>query len=667
MANNLSDKQKAIKQYMKNTLEGTIDSYDLRDTGAFTEMFLSPQIDVMEPLLDFLDGIRLAQSLDNARFISDEMLNEIGRIYNQYRIYGKQAHGYVTFIFDDIPDSGYISIPKGLRLTTRGNLKFSVENSSMYDEISIAKYYDASTYLYKIPVKVVSEGVGSIYNVGISEVSNLEGKSLSGLIGVTNETAFVGGVDTETNEDFAERIKRSFGSANLGISRGYYTMLHGFDEVMESKVVGYRHPLMKRDIIGNVEIPGVTMHEGLSGKHWGSKVDVYIRGNRPVEIEESYEIKKDEQGRLYVKMRTNPVVGIRAISMSAENAGFDPEETDIERLVIERYTVHRDEDFETFGTTQEDCTIYFERVQGYGNFEVGVGSVIDINYIYNSLPQDIHDHMYGEDDDSEENRPPTADVKVKLAHKKFVTVALVVGMVNNAMIQTGDKLAVKTHVELGIDEVKIGGELQISDLVERIYNQNGLAELTGIDYVELPFHFLTFEHHNNLVFHCLSEEKQKHFDEAVLPEEYKETLNYFKETMTVPQFLRALYILSRKAPVTESEDIDLLSRYERYRNLQHAYEAMGIPKVLSPERVRGTEIEYFTLANIEVTEDKVLNSHDWNDLDYELMSLAQKEDASVHIEPMLLFVSLISMVANEAENIGERLYNGIKVLNEFKE
>ena len=663
MSNNLSDNEKMTLDYMKAALRKTIDPYDLRDDGVFSEMFLSPHVDILTPLLEFVDHIRLAQSLDNAKYISQERLDEIGRMFNEYRNYGSRSRGYATFVFDDIPDSGYITIPRGLVVTTRSGLKFNTRLTTMFDEVTIAQHYDPASFLYRIPIEVTSDGVGEAYNISANEISGVEGSSLENLVGVTNEMKFAGGEDIETNEEFSIRIRESKGAPNLGITRGYEKMLKTFPGVTDQKVVGYRHPLMKRDVIGDVIIPGMQMHEGITQKHWGSKVDLYIRGEEPVEMTDEFIVARDEQGRLFIKIDKNPIIGVRNIFMSAENVGFDLEETDIERLLINRYTVVRNEDFETFGTLEEECYIYFEEKQG--TFDLFVGAKVNVNYMYNSLPELIDEFMYGED---EENRPPTADVKVKLGRKKFVVISIVAAMNQGSVMQISDELSIKNHLALGIEEVKMGGELQISDLVEQVYTQSGYSELNNIDYIDLPFQTLIFEHHNNLIFECLGKDKQENFYEEMLPEDMHAHFDYFKKNLTITEFLDALYILSRTPAFTNSDDVEEKIKFERYRILQNAYAAAGTPKVLSPDKVDASEIEFFELATNKVTEHIKLTDIDWVDFDYAFRSISQTDEAEeVNIEALTMFVIILALNANEATNKEEKIFNALKVLGNVED
>lgn len=662
----LSNKQRALLDYMKKALEGRIDPFEMRDDGAFTEMFLAPQIELMEPIFDFVDTIRLSQSLENARHIPDVMLDAIANMLNKRREEGERSKGFITFIFDDFPDAGHLTIPKGTTVATRQGQEFSTDETVLLSELTIASFFDPVDYLYKIPVAATSDGIGRRFNIGAREISTIVSRSIVNLIGVTNESPFRGGKDREDNESFSIRLRTEMAIPNLGVERGYRAMIGRFDEVEDVVIVGYRHPLMKRDVIGDVSIPGVTMHEGITQKHWGSKVDVYIRGEERKEVTEKFIVQEDEDGYLYVQLTNVPLLSVRGVTISAEELGLIPEETNIERLVFNRFSVVKDEDPELIGTLDEDTKVYLPRIQNGGDFEIEEGTEVSITYSYNALLKKLDDHVYNTDD---ENRPPVADIRFKLGHKKYIAISIVAGLLPGSQLSLSDQLDGRMRLRDGISSVEMGQELQISDLIENLYQPIDVDAIGMVDYIELPFIALSLEHNNAIAFQCLSDEKKEIFDELFIPEGWEEYYDYYKEKLTLEDIFMVYYMLSRTPPIPKEDDLgtEVEERFLTYRALQHAYQSSGLPRILSPDLFEGTEIEYFELNHFTMRQTKELTEDDWADLDANYLSTSDIEEDIIDTEALAFFCIAFGLVANESTIVAERYLNALQTVGRGEE
>lgn len=661
--NDLSAKEEMIMDYMKNALRGEIDPYDLRYDSAFTEMFLSPQASLFLPILTYIDNVRFAQSLSNPHLISEERLDEIGDMFNNSRKQGSKSHGYITMTFDDIPDNGYITIPKGMTVRTKNDLIFVVEKTYMFDEVTIANHYDPSEFLYKIPVLAYSQGLGKDYNISPHEIIAVDSRTPDGLISVTNESPFVGGRDLENNVDYAARIRREMWSKNLGINRGYQVMVNSFEGVEETEIVGYRHPYMKRDIIGVNEIPGIHLHPGIEGKHWGSKVDIYIRGGKIEEVEERLPIKYNRfLNNFYVEPEMKPIESISSVTVIPQDVGLDPREVDFEKLVLNDYSLFKKDDFELIGTIKEISGIAFSEFQLDGELKLKPGDIVTVRYKYNATPQEITDYMYNSE---EENRPPTADVKVKTARKKYVSVGVVAGMRGGASLQLSDELSVKTHLRQGINSVNMGGELQISDLIEHIYTDDNADQFNDIDFIELPFQCLTYKNNRRLAFSAFDSEKLQPLYKFIYGKE-RDVYEHFYRNLTMVQLLDILYILSRKTISNPDPKDDVLTeRIEAYNKGMKAYKTINLHKILSPSTLQSEPIEYFALSLVDVKESKKLNEQDWVDFDEQLHVLSQIPDGSVHIERFLLVVIGLGIAGSDElseEEMEKKIMLAAKIL-----
>lgn len=638
---NLSSKEKMIFDFIKNVLSGKINNAELREDSAFAEMFINPHIDLITPLADFMDQVSLAQSLENANLLSQEKMDEVGRRYNQIRYYGSRSEGFCLFIFDDIPETGYIHIPKGYGVLTDSNLVFRTLEAVMFNEVTLAQYYNSSTYQYVIPVKVVSEGTGEVYNISPGAIVRVQNNSLRGLIGVDNESPFIGGADMEDNNAFARRIIENFGSPNLGVVSGYHKFIDSFAEVEDKLVAGYRHPLMKRDIVGQVSDQNIVYHENFIDKHWGTKIDIYIRGLREEVVSETLVSVFDNEKKLpYVKLESVPVDRVTVASISTTNAGFSPEEVNVGELMITDYIIEKDEDTETIGTLAEDCKLYLKHDW------LTAGMNVDVTYVQNVLPRDIEDVMYNTDD---ENRPPCADVKIKLSPAKYIAGNVRVGLKENVPLQNADVLYIRTHVESGIKGVAMGTELQLSDIVEMTYQQTSSDGFSNIDYIDLPFQFIQLDKENNYVFECLSNAKKKIIDDLEIPDSYKESFELFKRELTVQNFLIALNAVANKPALFTDEELGITNRFPILRDMYDVYAKFNIPKMLSPDKIQLEMNHYFDMLHLEVHEHKKDLNH-FLDIESLLVGIAMDETGYGNVQSLLFFCLLLVVTNNVSDD-----------------
>jgi hypothetical protein len=608
--NDLSNKELILQNYMKELLKENFPDLDLSDTGAFMETFGLPQIKLFTPLVDYVDRIALKQSIENAEEMTETEMDELANSKGVYRQQGDYSYGYVTMIFSDIPKSGTLIIPAGTEVLSKQGYIYECVKTAVFSEVTLVDYYDPDSFRYQVPVMFKSRVIGSVYDITEGEITTI-GTDLQYLERVTNLTPFTGGKDIETNAELAQRIKEKEAAPNLGNDRGYIQYLYdNFSDVEDSRIVGYGHPLMKRDIIGTYNTDLFT--QTVKDVHWGTKVDIYIRGENLVEQLEYLAIQRHPVTNQYgVPLGKKPVRDIIDVKMYMNIGDLDNPDIDQSTLYVTSYSLLKDEDTETIGTLGEKAWVVFN------DSRLTDASNVVVRYRYNSLLQTINDDMYQDD-----RRPPTADVLLKEANKKYIYGAFVLQMQSPLGVREQDRSLIRQKVYDFIDEIRMGEEIQFSDIVTSLttdQNSTSAYELESvIDYINLPYQFIVLENYNRYIFDCLSEEQRSAIAQVQTKNAFFDSIvNKYKGYITTYDFFDILHALSHDGGYADAiSQIDTTvdnwqQKLDMFKTARSILETNVIPKKLSPSRSTSSEVEYFELGELYVYEDKEYTADEW--------------------------------------------------------
>lgn len=647
MSTDLSNREGQIFDFMKEVLKESFPDADLRNDGPFMETFGTPHVKMFEPVLTFLDRLKLMQSLDNAGSMTQEEMDEVAFSHYMSRDMGRRSTGLATFVLEDFPSTGVLVIPAGLELTSKGGEKFLSNETITLDEVSLAAYYDAATFSYRIPVPLIAESPGEKYNIEVGDVIELSRGEVPHLIEVTNDVAFVGGTDSETNLQLANRIIESRFSHNLGTKRGYTRYMTSFDGVKEVEIAGYGHPLMKRDIIGSIHPPNITLNVGARDLHWGTKIDAYIRGENPVERTEYLEVQSDG-ANLFVELKEVPVLDVIDVRLYSFDGEFDDVNIDQSTLYVTDYSLVKNEDFETEGTIQEDSKLVIS------DDRLSVGKYVRVVYRYNELVRRIHDALYTGDE-----RSLTADVKVKEANKKFVFGGIVASMKAGMSMKESDRSMIRQRLKGWIDQLRMGEELQFSDLQEPLYAMQSPDDQSAIDYVHLPYQFIVLENNNRHIFYCMSEKKRKAIDSlaAEAPFLY-EVFNRYKDVVTTYDFFDLLHSYTQDNGFDDNinklqyKSGILASIAGVFPQIREMAVTSLISKRLSPPKQEIDVNEYFSLGESFIYDAKPYEEKDWEQMLLLSWNIAiagdlQTEDLKLVYHLAVYVMTLVYLITNE--------------------
>jgi hypothetical protein len=605
MVNHLSNKEKMMQDYIKELVKASYPNVDVRDNGAFMEMFGMPHIKMMLPLIDYADRIKLMQSIDNAELMSEEEMDEVSARKNVYRNLGEKAKGYIAFYFNDIPKSGVVTIPERTEIRSKQGLTYVTTVTRVFTEDQLVDMYDSETFRYKIVVEAEAEATGTDYNVEEGDITS-SGTDLPFLDEVRNETRFLGGKNKETNAELAQRVKESIAAPNLGNTRGYEKYIRSFDNVEDVRVVGYGHPLMKRDIIGQYKPDGPFI-QTVRDVHWGQKVDLYVRGKDLEEFEENLEVKFNAKRNHFEAVLTEkPVSDIISVKLYDPFGSNDDPDVNQSKLFIQEFHLEKDENFETMGTLKEKAYVVMEHE------DLQNGSLVTVRYRKNSLIERIDSHM-----NQYEERPPATDVKIKEANKKFLHFGMVVKLKTGAGVRDKDKNLMFRQGYDAVKQLRMGEEMQYSDVLSPFVDtfNIGVDDTEQIiDYIHLPPQFLLLENDNRFLYHSLDEKRRSVIQFVCsLSQPLREIVDRYKDKVTVNDYFDIMHTFTYGHNIEDiltllkkdAEDItDESVPVDYVRKARRLINNGLIPEMLSPAITYIQENEYFELANMNVYEYK---------------------------------------------------------------
>lgn len=275
MAVKVDSLEQMVESYITNTIRENHPEIDSTPGSVLYDMMISPLISVLTPFIETINKYELSTDLVNAPYMTDDELDKVGE--NNYfikRNAGTKATGTVSFSVTEILPGSSFKIPVGTIVATSDGLRYRTTVDYSISASEALVYYNNTTFMYELPVAAEAVEIGSDYNVEAGRVVIMETTFDSKCVGVTNNTAFTGGVEKESNESYVARIKDFYTNNFLGTVSGYENIVkNNFSEVQDIRVVGFRDKFMHRDI-GQYEMPDGTMYEG----NIGGKVDIYIKG-----------------------------------------------------------------------------------------------------------------------------------------------------------------------------------------------------------------------------------------------------------------------------------------------------------------------------------------------------------------------------------------------------
>ena len=276
MVVNVTNIEGLVRGFVISRLQAKYPNLDLTENSAYDDMFIKPMVELLLPIFQKLNSYEMMQNLDNAEFMTEDELDEIGEgNYSIKREQGSKATAILTLSFANVIEGETIVIPMGIIFQTSDGLQFQTAQRFSFNYEEMLPYYNQSTANYDLPVTVEAISIGTEYNVDPNTITTCTVLFNTNLVSITNMTAAENGKDKATNTAYAARIKDYYISRQLGTDPGYKAFIkENFEEVEDVYVSGYKDEFMARDIMQVYSTEQGTYVD----KHVGGMVDLYIKG-----------------------------------------------------------------------------------------------------------------------------------------------------------------------------------------------------------------------------------------------------------------------------------------------------------------------------------------------------------------------------------------------------
>ena len=254
-----------------------------------------------QQVADLYNQLRTISGLQSLLSNSGSDLNKLASNYGASRISGSASSGTAVFTTNNLDVD--ILIPSGSIVTARNGVSFATGDPVVMKADSANVYRANATRLrsdlnlasitdeFAIEIVVEANTTGVSGNIGrFSIISH----SIDGISNVTNLNSFTGGSNSESDDDFRNRIFSIFAGSNTGTSLGYSTAVEIVSGVLDSEIVVPGDPLLIRD--GTQVTTNSAGELVVSEPGSGGKVDIYILGNNLESQVDSF-IYNDQSGK----------------------------------------------------------------------------------------------------------------------------------------------------------------------------------------------------------------------------------------------------------------------------------------------------------------------------------------------------------------------------------
>lgn len=271
------------------SLNAILRDLSLRPTSVALELFNREMLKVANlQLLSRLEG----EDLEN-----EGLLN-----YGLVRKTGTKARGVVTFATPDEPRVDIV-IPKGTGVATKRDVEvdfirfYTTETKIMYFELR-ANYFDPTVGMWTIdvPVEAALEGeIGNVYPRAIKVLLS----PIPGITTVFNKESTYGGLDSETDSSFRERIKKAILGRSLGQKTGLEQFVLSNSPFHDARVMyveGLASSRVEGEDIYVIDFSSTEVYEKFI---YASGVQDYILTRQPVLAVQ--EVVSQARGLLYEK------------------------------------------------------------------------------------------------------------------------------------------------------------------------------------------------------------------------------------------------------------------------------------------------------------------------------------------------------------------------------
>lgn len=215
---------------------------------ALDDLLIKPQAIMLEPFRREILSVETQQSLEDPALLTEDEADALVANFAVARVAGNRAQG-IARLFFNAPVT-FTALPSQT-LSTSDGLAFNPTSVQSITSSQMQSNVDSGFYFFDITVVAVDEGTDG--QLEPNELTQIAGAP--GVVRVTNNTRFSGGVDRQTNVELKDFTIESITERSLTTDRGVVSQILANFAVEDVFAIGYGDPEMERDIvdvIGNV-------------------------------------------------------------------------------------------------------------------------------------------------------------------------------------------------------------------------------------------------------------------------------------------------------------------------------------------------------------------------------------------------------------------------------
>jgi len=456
----------------------------------------------MENIYNQIQRVSTAQSISNANFMTNQELDNLLSNFGIQRRGATKAIGTARFYTSVLPNQ-VVTIPENTLLSSTSasngrNINFITRSTQIFDPANSAAYIvtDVNTY-YAIDVDIISDTAGVEGNVGAYTITSI--KSLNLPFQVTNPAPTAGGVDQESNNDYAVRALSIIVGSNAGTENGYRGLALSQDDVLDALIIGPGDDLMVRDggFGGKVDIWVIPSALGSTALTPQNSPTLKFNWYDGQQFNNGYrfdfpQLPLDASAPIIARASTSPsgnlIDALLYESRTPAPSGISYVNPSGSRY---HYTVYKADDLDTAQSIYANDYIVWngpemEYLRQYNPAAApfsGNSMTVGISYSYVSAVSSLQSTLDGPD-----TKIITADVLAKEAQKIFVDSTMDVELLPSYKETTATERStlglVRGAVAEVINNISLGNTVQESDLVQAAHNVDGVDNVV-LDSVRL--------------------------------------------------------------------------------------------------------------------------------------------------------------------------------------
>jgi hypothetical protein len=468
---------------------------DVMPGQVLRDVSINAQAIELENLYNQIDRVALSQSISNANYMTQQELDNLLSNFGIVRRGAQKAIGQVTFYTSSLP-SQTVTIPKntslGTNLAKTGSreVTFSTRYDVSFDPSVQSTYYNINTGFWEITVDIIADEGGTESNVGGYTITKVRNVNIP--FQVTNKFPTTGGVDQESNQDFAVRALNIVLGSNAGTENGYRGLALSQDNVLDVLVVGPGDALMTRDggYGGKVDLWIVPATAGYDSLSPSSDSSLAYNWDLSAAFNQGYrfdfpKLPLDASVPVSILGTTGPSGSLTNVTLFESRnpapvgtAYVNPSGTGY------HYTVYKADNLDTAGSVYANDYIiwnpdemeYLRQFNPSGTPFTGNTLSTSISYSYTKVVEDLQNVL-----DSADNKILTADVLAKEAIQLLVDVTMSIKLFPDFKTTTATEQLTVSNVQAAIIEtinnIQLGNVVQESDIIAAAANVEGVDQV----------------------------------------------------------------------------------------------------------------------------------------------------------------------------------------------